>query len=180
MSNWFEWPFAKVNSEAVAGWGFWLNVVGLLLTTIGFILAFRQLKKTLNAADAAKQEAVRIRDAMNRFEIGNEAVRASSALLTARNYARNELWVHAATSYEVVHDSLLVLSDSDEIFGAELLTKMNKACVYIKKFCARVEGDRLAQTQTINPAKTISVMSDHRAMLAEISRLVAKDMFNDN
>lgn len=169
------WSFAETNSALVAGWSFWLTIVGFVLTLAGLGLAMWQLGRTRTSADAAKTEAERLRGSLNRFEIGNEAVRASSALTTARNYARNDLWIHAATSYESVHDSLLVLIDDTEIFEQELRDKMVKACSYIKKFCARVESDRLEQTQTINPAKTISVMSDQRAMLVEITRLVAKD-----
>ena len=172
----WEWPFDPQSDHLVAGLGFWISIMGLVLTFVGFGITFAQLKKTRSAADAAKSEAARIEISLARYQITNEAAKASAALDTARNYLRADLWMMAGDSYETVRDSFDALRLEVKTLTDDHKTRIEEATRYIRNFCSRVERDRVNSVMTINSSKTLAVMGEHRLLLAEITRVLEKDV----
>ena len=172
--GWFDWPFDPANSGSVTGWSFWIAVVGLMLTAIGFAVTIYQVKRTRSAADSAEREVKRIERSLNRYEIVNEATRASAALATARNFLRSGLWAHVADNYEVVRGGLEALrADAEDLTDAHR-TRIDEASTYIQRLCARIESGIQSGHVNVDAAKTVSVMSDHKMLIAEIIRIIEK------
>lgn len=176
---WIDWAFQRSNETLIAGWGFWLAVLGLFLTLIGFGATIYQLRKTRSAATAAKEESLRIQRALARYEVVNEATRAAAALATARKFLRSGLWSHVADSYETVRIGLAALkTDASDLLEGHV-ERIDVACKYIQKLCAKIERDIQNDEITVNAAKTVSVMAEHTVLIYDITRTIEKGVIND-
>ncbi|MFZ5705867.1 MAG: hypothetical protein ACOY5R_11450 [Pseudomonadota bacterium] len=173
-TSWYAWPFEAANQAGVAGWSFWLGIIGFIVSLLGFAVTIYQLQKTRSAADAAKDEARRIEGILQRYEVASEATRASAALGTAKNYVRNGLWPSAADSYEIVRDGLLALRSEAVDLTDDHRKKIDEACAFIKELCAKIERDVQRGRQSTDVAKVVAVMSEHSILLSEITRIIQK------
>lgn len=170
--QWFAWAFDPSNAQAVAGWGFWIAVLSLPITLVGFGATIWQLRKTRSAASAAQQEALRIQSSLERYEAVNELSRAITALKHTRNLVQQETWVHVPDSYETVRASLEALKD--EGLDDEIIKRMDSACKYIQNLAARIERGIHSSNIQINTPKALSVMREHNLLLSEIRRIFEK------
>lgn len=134
-----------------------------------------QLKMTRGAADAAKAEAERIHTSWNRLEKVNEAVRATTSLETARKFLISGLWLHASDSYELVMDSLESLKTDSTDLREDHVEGIDKASAYIRNLSLRIQKDTSAGNITVNSAKVLSVMSEHRILLKDITKTLEKE-----
>jgi hypothetical protein len=170
--GWFNWAFEAGSTNLVAGWGFWAGIVGLVLTIVGFGVTIVQLHKTRSAADAAKAEAKRLQQSIAKYDYVNEATRASTALVNARNYVKSGLWSFVPDSYETVRGSLEALKS--ETTDANLIAKIEDVCRFIQNLCDRVERDIQNEVSTVSIAKTISVIREHKLLIDELAREAEK------
>jgi transposase len=173
LPGWFNWPFTA-DPLLVSGWAFWIGLIGFFVSLIGFWLTLKQLKTTRSAADAARDEALRIEQSLNRYEIVNEVSRSITALEAARKYLRSSLFAHVADSYEIVRDGFEALKAdaSDQIDPHK--AQVEEACEYIRTLSARIEQGVQRGNVSINVPKTLVVMAEHRQLLSSISRIIEK------
>jgi hypothetical protein len=143
--SWFlHWPFAAENSGVVQGWGFWLAVVGLMLTLVGFAITWVQLQQARTVAEAVNGEVKRIELSVQGYDAAHQATRAASALEAAKRHLRNSAWPDVADSYEEYRRSLLTLQqlqiDALKIYNSDI-TAANK---YISRLLERIENEILS------------------------------------
>ncbi|MBO9526385.1 MAG: hypothetical protein J7517_09695 [Sphingobium yanoikuyae] len=172
--GWFDWPFQSAHQGDVAGYGFWLGVAGFAVSLIGFCVTIYQLRKTRSAADAAKQEAIRIEKTLLKYELANETVKGMAALDTARKYVRSDLWMHVTDSYETVRNALLALKSEFEELTENQNQQIDNACNYIQNTCARIERGIHNNGPKVDKAKLISVMAEHAILLSDLNRMIQK------
>lgn len=170
---WYNWPFQPWNEHQVAGWGFWLAIVGLILTLGGFYLTFYQLRKTRSAAEAVENKVKEVQAALVRYDVANDVARASVALSAARNYARAGLWANVADSYEVCRSGLHAIKDDSSDLSSEQRQEIERAIRYIDSLCKRIENG-LEKGKVPDKAKTISVMRNHAALIEQTRRTIEK------
>lgn len=170
-----SWSFEADNAALVGGLGFWIGFIGLVLSVGGFWITIYQVRKTRSAADAAKAEAARIEASFNRYSVINDAARASAALSTARDFLRIGLWEQVSNYYEIVRGGLLALKVEASGLSEDQVTKINDACNFIQRLCERIERElHTGEVKRIDPAKTVSVMTEHKLLIADITRHLEK------
>lgn len=156
-----NWPFAVGNAPAVQGWGFWLAIIGLLLTVAGFLMTWHQFKKTQTAAAAVKVEVDRIQLSVQSYDAAHHATRASAALDATRRHLRNSAWPDVADSYEDFRRSVLTLQQLDIPELRRFADEIEDANKYIGRLCERIEIQVAKSMVTIDPAKTITMLRRH-------------------
>lgn len=173
----FNWPFLQSNDLLMQGLGFWFNVVGLLITLVGFGLTWRQLKKTTSAAEAAKREANRIEVTLKRYDAAQEISQAHYALRTAKRHFSNRAWSDGGESYEDVRRSLLSLKANIEILDLDTSKSIDRIASYISKFCERIDRGDFDTASVDDFAKAKSTLRDHEQFLMEIGIKLQKGVF---
>ncbi|MFC4593062.1 hypothetical protein [Sphingobium tyrosinilyticum] len=167
--SFWNWPFLPSNTLAVAGWGFWLAIIGLILTLAGFWITLRQLNKTKSASEAVKQEVERIRGSLDAYDAAHEASRAQYALKTVRRNLHNNLWAEVIISYEDVRNSLVILKSTSNLLSKDQLDQIDSAITYIHRLCERIEGDLQKKANSISAVKTSAVIRQHDQLLVDIN-----------
>lgn len=172
----FVWPFRAENNLIVAGWGFWLAIIGLILTLVGFAITLLQLAKTKDAATAVGDEVDRIRRTLSRYDAAQETAKAAYALTTTRRYLENESWQDVADSYEDIRRGLVQTKVSGQITDADLLKQIDNASLYIEKLCARIEKALVRPPVIINVSKTKLMLRRHDELIANITLALQRYM----
>ncbi|MEJ6789698.1 hypothetical protein BrevBR_09095 [Brevundimonas sp. BR2-1] len=106
----FNWPFTPENAAAVAGWGFWIGLLGLLASAIGFAVTFVQLRRTRTAAQEAKRASEEARTRVASYDMIFELSKAASALENTQSHIRREDWAEAFHSYAEARIALVKIS----------------------------------------------------------------------
>jgi len=172
-----HWAFSTQNAAAVSGWAFWIGVLGLLISLLGFWATLTQLKKAKSEIKIANDEAERIRLSLNKYDAAQEASKASYALQTARKYFGYGAWINGSESYEDFRKSLLTLKINAEL-SAELDTKkIDDAIFYISKLCEKIDRDHQKGISTVDYVKAKSVMRDHDQLITEITVAIQRKAF---
>lgn len=139
MLKFFSWPFMQENSLASAGWNFWVSIVSLALTVIGFWITFQQLRKTKTAATAAQLAATNVKNRLAEYDATHDVAEARYALGVSMDHVNNDAWENAVKSYEDVRRAILRLrafipdDDTETIAHADTMIKK------IGRFCKVVE-----------------------------------------
>ena len=168
-SSIWSWAFEQENAAAVAGWGFWLAIAGLVLTLVGFWITLKQLSKTKSATEAATDEVQRIRGSLDAYDATHEASRAQYALKTTRRYLNNKLWSEVLISYDDVRKSLMIIRATASDKTADHADRIDVAVKYIEKLCQRIEADMSKEISSINEVKTYAVIRQHEELLIDIN-----------
>lgn len=177
IESWWNWAFNPSHAADVAGWGFWLGALGLLLTVVGFAVTLRQLAKTKSAAEAAKSEVDRIQSSMKQYDSAHEVSRASYALGVARKHFKNEAWDDGADSYSDVRNSLISLKANIDDLDIDTIRSIDKSTLYVDKICERVDRGDFVNTGRDDVAKIISVMRQHDQLITSIKIHIQKGVF---
>jgi hypothetical protein len=170
-----NWPFVPDNSAIVAGWGFWLTILGLALTLIGFCITWIQLKKTKTAAEAASAEARRIKLAVATYDAAGEASKAIAALESARRHLRNAAWADVADSYDMYRRSINSINNIKEL-DPSISSAIAAANKYVSRLCNRIEEGLSKGNVEVDAAKTISMMRQHDELASQISTTLQRDL----
>lgn len=173
----WRWPFDPSNSDVVAGLGFWLAILGLLLTLIGFAVTLVQLAKAKTAAEAVRQEVERIQNSMWRYDAGQEVSRAEYALTVTRKHLSNSAWSDGADSYSDVRRALLSLKGNSRDLDDALLRSIDKASIYIDRFCERVDKGDMNNLAMDDFAKLRTVVRQHDQLIADVKIQIQKGAF---
>ena len=107
----FNWPFASGNAAAVAGWGFWIGLLGLLASGIGFAVTFVQLRRTRTAAQEAKRASDEARTRVASYDMIFELSKAASALEAIQSHIKREDWAEAFHGYSNARIALVKISE---------------------------------------------------------------------
>lgn len=169
----FTWPFDPKRNAIVAGYGFWLTVVGFALTIFGLFLTWRQLRKTQNATAAVEAELHRIQIAIASYDAAHEISRAIEALDATRRHLRNAAWQDVADGYEVFRRSLLITANILSL-DQETLAGVEQANKYVLKLCQRIEVGIYSEVVSIDPAKTISMIRQHDELAGKLKIIIQK------
>lgn len=173
----WNWSFNASNGVAVTGWSFWVGILGLLLTLVGFWFTFRQIAKTKGAAEAVRLEVGRIQLSMQRYDIGQEVSRADYALSVARKHFSNRAWEDGANSYYDVRRSLILIKSNVKDFDVEIIKSVEKATIYIDRLCERVDRGELNNADVDDVAKLRSVMRQHDQLIGDMRNHIQKGIF---
>jgi hypothetical protein len=172
----FEWPFDLANTGIVQGWGFWLAVVGMLLTIGGFLITWKQLKLARTAAEAVKLEVSRIQVAVRGYDAAHHATRAATALDAARRHLRNTAWPDVADSYEDFRRAIITLQQLEIANLARFDPDIDAANKYISRLCERIETEHIQGAVSVDTAKTITMLRQHGELTGSIENALQKGL----
>lgn len=171
-----DWPFDLANTPAVQGWGFWLAVVGMILTIGGFLVTWRQLKQARTAADAVKVEISRIQIAVQGYDAAHHATRAATALHAARRHLQYGAWPDVADSYEEFRRAIITLQQLEIDNLQRFDPDINAANKYISRLCKRIEIEQLQGKVSVDTAKTITMIRRHGELTGSIESALQKGL----
>lgn len=176
------WPFNSSNTALVAGVGFWLTILGLLVTFAGFAMTLRQLAKTQSAAraaaQAAKDQVERIQKSLNRYDAAQEAARAAYALQSARRHFGQGAWDAGAECYEDTAKALRLLRQQTRLLDDGILRNIEKMIRYSENFCGKVDKGDFSSISNEDLAKFKQAIRIHIQHIEEIQAILARDATN--
>lgn len=88
-------------------WGNLASVAGLVVSLVGFAIAIWQIRRSRNAADAAREAAVEARAAIGRNLTIEDIARASESIQSLKDLHQSESWERALDRYPVVRRMLI-------------------------------------------------------------------------
>lgn len=165
------WPFTTEATLLVQGIGFWLGVVGIILGLIGFGLTLSQLRKTVAATAAVKEELSRVKASLHIYDANHELAKATQALQSAKKHLVRKEWTELAQDYaDLIASMHIVLSLGVE--GVERYAKAIMICKeYGNKICERIEGVD-PNSVNIDIAKTGSAIREHEQLVSSLNILL--------
>lgn len=111
--------FSAANSGLVGGIGLVLSIIGLLVTSAGFIITIYQIRQTRSATEAVRAKTDKIKDTVSMFDVSLDITRATKALeqVVAFNRAKNLALVLAPLA-----EAQLLLSRISKILSQDIET----------------------------------------------------------
>lgn len=166
---WWQWPFEQTNASAVAGWGFWFAIVGLLFTLVGFVLTLRQLSQTRKVAEATQQEARRIGASLRSYDAAQETARARLELEAVKRHLKVGDWPMLADRYEEVRLALVSLREHEDLLSESIISTINSASDDIMKLCNRIDKDLSKISTDAGYARVRELVRMHGELLEKVS-----------
>lgn len=176
LASLWEWPFRAQNTLHVQGWGFWLAIIGLMLTLIGFGITWAQLIKTQKAADAVRLEVKRIEVSVQSYDAAHHVSKAASALDATKRHLRNCAWSDVADSYEDFRRSVITLKEMNIPSLQSFDVAIDEANLYISRLCERIEVQVLKSNVTIDAAKTVTMIRKHGELTGSIDAVLQREL----
>jgi len=176
-SGFWGWPFNPAHDALLAGIGYWLGIFGLLLTLVGFVITVWQISKVKGAAAAVRDELERVEISMRKYDVAHEISKASYAIIAVKKHIKNSAWIDGAESYYDVRKSLLALKDDINGIGDDYIKNIEKASLYIEKFCERVDRGEMNALSIDDLAKTNSVIRQHDQLISDIKVKIQRGAF---
>lgn len=164
------------NTLVVAGWGFWLGILGLALTIVGFAVTLIQLTKTKTAASAVADEVERIRQSLAKYDAAQDIAKAGYALSATRRYLDNEAWQDVSDSYEDVRRGLIQFKVGGHINDPLIDHRIEEASDYIQKLCARIESGLQRPPVSLNISKTRIQIRKHDELIGNITTALQREI----
>ena len=176
--NIWAWPFDPHRAIEVAGWGFWLAVLGVLLSVGGFVVTWIQLQQAKSVAEATRDETLRIKKSLEKFDAVQEVTRAHSNIISARNNLSRKMWRECGENCELVIRSISItkkfISDNHE----DLIVSCEKLLNYLNKLCERIDRNDMDNIDDDGFAKTKTSLRKNEQTISDILSSLHKDMLN--
>lgn len=171
-----SWPFLPSSTLDVQGWSFWLSLIGLALTLVGFAITWKQLIKTQEAASAVRKEVVRIQLSVQSYDAAHHVSRAASALEATKRHLRNAAWPDVADSYEDFRRAVITLQQLELPELKRFDDDINEASRYIIRLCERIENQMSKSSVSIDSAKTVSMLRHHGELTGSLDNALQKGL----
>lgn len=153
-----HWPFQPDATLSVQGWGFWLAVLGMAISIIGFWVTLVQLARTKKATIAVSNAVRNIQFAVSKYDATIEASKADSVLESARKHFKLQEWSEAGENMDSFCASLHAIKTLQiaelRVHEAEIDTALQHA----NRLCERLDragGAGLPENEAI---KSLSSM----------------------
>lgn len=156
-----NWPFEASATLLVQGWGFWLAIIGTVISIVGFGITISQLIRTKRATEAVSEEVRKIQFAFSRYNAVIETSRAETSLDAARKHIKANEWDQAEVALEVFSKSIHTLRELKvrEIFVHD--ENLSKAMSHADRLCQRLEAARPKGLPINEITKALSTLRDH-------------------
>jgi hypothetical protein len=164
LSN-VEWPFKPEATLYVQGWGFWLAILGTLLTIAGFGITIWQIRRSLSVAEATQREIGRIRQMVRAYDANHEVARALAALKGARKGLKTSDWAELGESYGDFAKAAFTIAQLDVEEIRQFNDKLLNSVRYAGKLGERIDG---GQNGAVDVVKTGSSIRVHEQMMMSI------------
>ena len=162
------WPFEESSTYLVQGWGFWLAIIGLLISVVGFWITLVQLGRTKKATAAVSQEVNKIQFAVSRYNAALETSRAESSLHAGKNHVKNAEWDQANEALETFSKALHTLRELHvpevERHGANLDLAMS----HVIRLCERLDAAGVGGLSRNETLKTLTALREHDRLITSV------------
>ncbi|WP_159983204.1 MULTISPECIES: hypothetical protein [unclassified Novosphingobium] len=172
----FDWPFNASSTYEVQGFGFWLAILGLVISLVGFAVTLGQLSRTKKATEAVSDEIKNIQFAVFKFNAVAETSRAEGFLLAARKYVKDRDWDQANDALDSFSKSLFTIRELQVPEISSHYEKLGKAMVHANRLCERLDSSSPPGLPDVETPKTLSILRDHDRLITSIR--VALDRSN--
>lgn len=162
------WPFKGSSTLIVQGWGFWLAIVGMLISIIGFWITLVQLARTKKATSAVSNEIRRIKFAVSKYDATVEASKAEGALDSAVKFFRSDDWFQAGEAIESLSKSIHTLKELNVPELSSKLDDISGVMSHSDKLCERLDKAKITGLPDTEKGKALSVMREHGRLLTSI------------
>lgn len=163
---------------SVAGWSFWLTIIGSLLSIFGFAFTWIQLQQTKSVAEATRDQTKKIIGSLDRFDAAQEIIKASTHIGAARDSFAARSWVECSENCEVAMKSLSKTKQFIKDTNANLADKVEKPLNYLRKLCERIDRKEMDNIDDDNFAKMKSSLRNHEQSISEVLSALQKDSLN--
>lgn len=171
-----SWAFDPKHAVDVDGWSFWIGVIGLVISLVGFGFTIWQLRQTKSLAQAAKDESERIQTALKQYDAAQEASRASYALSAAMKHFRNGAWTDGSENYEDFRRGIASLKNNCDYLGQPIVDRIDDAISYVLKLCERIDKDAQNGTKSIEYAKTAAVIRQQDQLISDLTTIIQRSV----
>lgn len=162
------WPFQQSATYLVQGWGFWLAIIGLIISVVGFWITLVQLGRTKKATAAVSEEVGKIQFAVSKYNAALETSRAESSLNAARKHVKNTEWDQANEALEAFSKALHTLRALHVPEIERHATELDGATAHAVRLCERLDAagaTGLARNETM---KTLSTLREHDRLITSV------------
>lgn len=156
-----DWPFKESSELAVQGWGFWLAIIGLIISVVGFWITIIQLSRTKKATEFAASEIKRIQFAIVKYEATVETSRAEAFLSSARKHVKFSEWSQAGESLEALTKALHTLIELRVLELSPHAESINSVLSHARRLCERLDKAFPHGLSDGEKQKTLSNLRDH-------------------
>ena len=163
-----HWPFQPDATLSVQGWGFWLAVVGMAVSIIGFWITLVQLARTRKATIAVSNAVRNIQFAVSKYDATIEASKADSSLESARKHFRLHEWVQAGEAMDAFSSSLHAIKTLQIAELQEHELEMDGALTHASRLCERLDKVGSLGLPDNEAIKTLSSMRDNAKLLTSV------------
>ncbi|RYG93541.1 MAG: hypothetical protein EON58_18110 [Alphaproteobacteria bacterium] len=164
----FHWPFLPSSTLYVQGQGYWLAVVGMIISVVGFAITLTQLSRTKKATEAVSKEVKRIEFAVLKYDASIETSRAETALEAIKKGVRNGDWRQATDDLESLSKALHTLRQLEIPELLQHAASIDSIMTHANRTCERLDkaGDQgLEETET---NKTLSKLREHDKIITSL------------
>jgi hypothetical protein len=171
VSRWITNPTNDVLLEPL---GYWLGVLGFVITLGGFWIGYVKLKKIQAAADAAKMAVDSFKIKLVHYEALNDATEAGTSVRSIQRHVRNDGWKDAGETYEIVRSAIgrictVLDPELDLVILSDVVT-MNQQ---ISALCSTIETSIYGATKPFpDKPKTLKMIRAHSDLLIKLERIL--------
>lgn len=156
-----NWPFQETSTLSVQGWGFWLAILGMIVSIVGFWITIVQLVRTKKATAAVSEEVKRIGFAVSKYDATVETSRAETALQAARKFVKTDDWGQAGESLEMLAKALHTIRELAIPELAVHVTSIDNVMGHANRLCERLDRSGSTGLSDADKQKTLSSMREH-------------------
>jgi len=164
----FDWPYDASSTLLIQGRGYWLAIIGLVISVVGFAITLIQLDRTKKATKAVADEIDKIQFAVSRYNAVAETSRAETSLDAARRHVRGSEWDLALQSLEAFSKALHTLRELRVREIEPHDANLQQAIVHINRLCERLDGAEAKGLPKNETPKTLSALRDHDMLITSV------------
>lgn len=171
-----KWLLIPENSALLNGLGFIVGLLGLLLSLVGFWVAWKQLRAIRTETEASNAAIKSVQVKVAAFDTAQECQTASVLIRGIRDHLGSENWQSVVTGYEHLIQSFLRLSHSNSSIQEDDRMLLHKMTTDMARICEGIRKKLSDRPAIIVLKGQDQALRDFSDIMTKITFAVAKDL----